>query len=95
MEKYPDPAYCSSLQLTIFTDVYNYGVILLPARLVVEKTRGHPYYHVIDWVIYAMCKTFYVNMIKLSDSIHFLSIDFLHCLICREDLAWNKEASMK
>lgn len=66
---YLDPAYCTSLQLTPFTDVYSYGVILLQlvaARPVVEKTRGHPNYHIIDWVIFAMYKTFYVNMMKLS-----------------------------
>lgn len=58
---YLDPAYCTSLQLTPFTDVYSYGVILLQlvaARPVVEKTRGHPNYHIIDWVIVAMYKTF-------------------------------------
>ncbi|KAK4368170.1 hypothetical protein RND71_011962 [Anisodus tanguticus] len=49
---YLDPAYCLSLHLTPFTDVYSYGVILLQlvaARPVVEKTRGHPNYHIIDW----------------------------------------------
>ncbi|XP_009602151.1 probable serine/threonine-protein kinase PBL11 [Nicotiana tomentosiformis] len=49
---YLDPAYCSSLHLTSFTDVYSYGVILLQlvaARPVVEKSRGHPNFHIIDW----------------------------------------------
>lgn len=51
---YLDPAYCSSLHLTSFTDIYSYGVILLQlvaARSVVENSRGHPNFHIIDWVM--------------------------------------------
>ncbi|KAL8488464.1 hypothetical protein ACS0TY_024209 [Phlomoides rotata] len=49
---YLDPAYCSRLQLTPFTDVYGFGVILLQlvaARPVFESTKANSNSHIIDW----------------------------------------------
>lgn len=50
---YLDPAYCSCLHLTPFTDVYSFGVILLQlvaARPVFESTKANSNTHIIDWV---------------------------------------------
>ncbi|XP_019172353.1 PREDICTED: protein kinase APK1B, chloroplastic-like [Ipomoea nil] len=49
---YLDPAYCSTLHLTPFTDVFSFGVILLQlvaARPVILSTKAHPNHHIIDW----------------------------------------------
>lgn len=49
---YLDPAYCSSLHLTPFTDVYSFGVILLQlltARPALDHSTNSTS-HIIDWV---------------------------------------------
>ncbi|XP_062074751.1 receptor-like protein kinase THESEUS 1 [Humulus lupulus] len=49
---YLDPAYCSSLHLSPFSDVFSFGVILLQlvsARPAIESTKIHSNYHIIDW----------------------------------------------
>ncbi|KAL3525225.1 hypothetical protein ACH5RR_013597 [Cinchona calisaya] len=49
---YLDPAYCASLHLSPFTDVYSFGVILLQlvaARPAVDSSRGYPNVHIVDW----------------------------------------------
>lgn len=50
---YLDPAYCTSLHLTPFADVYSFGVILLQlvaARPAVEIGQRDSNYHIIKWV---------------------------------------------
>nr|GLL19134.1 protein kinase APK1B, chloroplastic-like [Ipomoea trifida] len=56
---YLDPAYCSTLHLTPFTDVFSFGVILLQlvaARPVILSTKPHPNHHIIDWPPHHLCR---------------------------------------
>nr|GMC62600.1 Serine/threonine protein kinase [Ipomoea batatas] len=56
---YLDPAYCSTLHLTPFTDVFSFGVILLQlvaARPVILSTKAHPNHHIIDWPSHHLCR---------------------------------------
>lgn len=50
---YLDPAYCMSLHLTPFSDVYSFSVILLQLvaiRPAVYSNRRLSNYHIIEWV---------------------------------------------